>query len=59
MEFVADMEREFEGRFEANFFSRDPLTAQPHEPDVSVLNGGSSGGLVKRRKKWSDRLGTL
>lgn len=26
-----------EGRIEAVFFFRDPLTAQPHEPDVSAL----------------------
>jgi methylglyoxal synthase len=26
-----------EGRIKAVFFFRDPLTAQPHEPDVSAL----------------------
>lgn len=26
-----------EGKIEAVFFFRDPLTAQPHEPDVSAL----------------------
>ena len=26
-----------QGRVEAVFFFRDPLTAQPHEPDVSAL----------------------
>lgn len=26
-----------EGRIDAVFFLRDPLTAQPHEPDVSAL----------------------